>query len=263
MGRDFRNGKRAARKIVGDNARIIARRPADAAFDEILKTRMAPRAVVVPPGSIKHPALAVSLDPGPRLFALVIHAVFQHGAARFVVQVMLVGLVPTLKAAEALHDGMLRRGQFRAECPRAMLQELRPHERDHILGIAKAKARTVEWHKTLAARDIFQQCLFFRRGNRIDVRIQQKRIILFQVLGIEIPHLIGIDQFNAPLFENGFKLHEAFPRLVVAVVAQEQDLQILRLGTGNERCNEQARPSKFACGTWQFPRTDRQGINKG
>ncbi len=83
--------------------------------------------MVVSPCRIEHPAFVLCANPSPRLFALVIDPVFQHRAVLFVVQMMLIGLIPTFKAAEAFHHGMFRIGDLSPKSSRAMLLKLCAH----------------------------------------------------------------------------------------------------------------------------------------
>src|SRR5439155_25372048 len=93
-------------------------------FDEILKSRIAPGPLIVPPGGIEHAAFAVRANPSPWLAAVAFLTVFQNCAILIVVLRVNVRLVPAFEAAEAAHDRVLALGGDRAERARAVPLEL-------------------------------------------------------------------------------------------------------------------------------------------
>src|SRR5436853_436631 len=135
------------------NARIGADRPADAALDQILKTRIAPGPLIVSPGGIEHAAFAVRANPSPRLALIWVItaaflAVFEDRAVSLVMLRMNVSLVPAFKAAKAVHDRVLILGEDRAERAGAMPLELSADKLDIFGRVQKAVRRAVQRDKT-------------------------------------------------------------------------------------------------------------------
>src|SRR6185437_8981204 len=93
----------------------LAHGPADAALDQLLEAGVAPGALVMAPGRVKDPALALCPYPGPRLLFPLLLAIFQHNAILLVVPGVDVGLVPALETLEPLHDRVFRLGRRGAE----------------------------------------------------------------------------------------------------------------------------------------------------
>ncbi len=109
----------------GDNARILTHRPTDAALDEILKTGIAPSALVMTPGCVENAALALRPHPSPRLpVPLSLSpggrgqgegAILQNDTVFCVVLGVDVGFIPALETGESLHDRMIRIRNRRSE----------------------------------------------------------------------------------------------------------------------------------------------------
>jgi hypothetical protein len=94
-----------------DHARIVADRPANAPFDKVHKTRVAPGSLVVAPGGVEHASLALRANPRPRFFRWTSIAAaspagglftpFEDRAVLLIVLGVDVGLVPAFEAAES------------------------------------------------------------------------------------------------------------------------------------------------------------------
>src|SRR5262249_52348371 len=120
-------------------AGILADGPSDAALNEVVKAGVAPGALVVAPGGVEDPALAVRPYPCPRLPAVFVFPILHDRSLLLVVLLMHIGLVPALEAAIALHDGMVRHRDRAAEGARRVALELRPDEFDVLRRVAKAR----------------------------------------------------------------------------------------------------------------------------
>ena len=81
---------------------VILSCPADGSMDEIVILRQVPAAMIMAAGSIKHPALAVGLDPAPRL----IISLLQDDPV-LPVALVLIGFVPALEPFPPLHHRMV------------------------------------------------------------------------------------------------------------------------------------------------------------
>src|SRR5262249_31749882 len=146
--RDFRDGERPVKWVgrrgrgrrrrgleLRHDARVLPDRPADAALDEVLETRVAPGSLIVAPRGVKDSALALRADPRPRLFGPVFLAVFEDRAVLLVVPGVDVRLVPAFKAGEPFHDRVVRLDEGRAKRASAVALELRAHQVDVLRGI--------------------------------------------------------------------------------------------------------------------------------
>jgi hypothetical protein len=81
---------------------VILSCPADGSMDEIVILRQVPAAMIMAAGSIKHPALAVGLDPAPRL----IISLLQDDPV-LPMALVLIGFVPALEPFPPLHHRMV------------------------------------------------------------------------------------------------------------------------------------------------------------
>src|SRR5439155_21251561 len=106
--------------------RISPHRPSDATFDEILKSLIPPRPLIMPPGRIEDAPLPVRAHPRPRFFLITLLAIFEHRAVAFIVLRVHISLVPTFKTTKPAHDRMLGLYQRRPKRPSLMTLELRP-----------------------------------------------------------------------------------------------------------------------------------------
>src|SRR5438309_3555748 len=106
------------------DARIVPRGPADTAFDQVVKSGIAPSSLIMSPGGVENPPLTVSPNPRPRLLRRALDAVFEDGATLIVVLGVDIGFVPALEALEPSHDGVIRSSDNRAERTRAVALEL-------------------------------------------------------------------------------------------------------------------------------------------
>ena len=217
--------------------RIAARREADAAFDEVVKPRMAPGPLVVAPGGIENAALPLGADPGPRLALVALDPLFEHGAATVVVLGVHIGLIETLEPAKPLHHRMLLRNVHRAKFTRAVLLKLCPDEVDPGGRIAETKTRAVQRHEPLAAADKVEDGRFACGRERVDVGVDDERVGGGERLRIEISEPVGVDKLDSPRLEHGLELRKPLGWLVVPAVAQKQHLDG-RLDTDSERSRQ-------------------------
>ena len=213
---------------------IAARREADAAFDEVVEARMAPRPLVVAPGGIEDAALPLGADPGPRLALVPFDPLFEHGPAAVIVLGVDVGFVETLKPAKPLHHRMLLRDVHRAKFTRAVLLKLCPDEVDPGGRIAETKTRAVQRHEPLAIADKSKDGRFACGRERVDVGVDDERVVGGERLRIEISEPVGVDKLDTPRLEHRLKLRKPLGWLVVPAVAQKQHPDG-RLDTDSER----------------------------
>ena len=104
----------------------LVRRPADAAFDQVLEARVAPGAGIVSIRRVEDASLAVSTHPRPGLAARLVVAGLEDVAVLRVVLRVDVGLVPGAEGFEALDDRVIGVSDRRLELARAVLLELAP-----------------------------------------------------------------------------------------------------------------------------------------
>lgn len=136
---------------------------------------------------------------------------------------------------------MINLGLHRTERTGAMRLELRPNQLNDIIIIAKAVAGTVQRNKTLALSDKVQQRFRLFLTNGINVGINDEASVILQRRRVQILHLIGIDQFNAPLLHHGLQLLEPYPRLMMTIVSKVKELETLGLAAdGEEKDGKQA-----------------------
>ena len=221
-----RHGKGTIRQILAGRRRVLTGRPANAAFDQILETRMAPSALIMAPRCIEHASLAVCADPGPWLATLIVDTDGQHRAILLVVQMMHVGLVPALEPSKTPHDRMFALHNLGTEHSRTMAFELASHQSHHFRHISKTVGGAVQRHKSVASGNIAQQCPGLIRGNRVDVGIQNQHVVFRQRVRIQILHVVGVHQIDAPRGQHGLQLRKAQPRPVVPIVTQKQPAKL-------------------------------------
>src|SRR5690606_15959550 len=110
--------------------RIAAAGPADTAFDQIMKTGIAPGAMVVAPGCVEHAARALRADPSPRLALVarglrVATSILQYDAILLIMQVMHIRLIPAAERIEPIENRMRFLGQFGRKHSGSVPPELR------------------------------------------------------------------------------------------------------------------------------------------
>lgn len=83
--------------------------------------------------------------------------------------------------------------------------------------------------EAFAAFDELKQGLFLFRGNCGDVGVDDQSIVKSERFGVQIGHLIRVCQLNVPFRQYRPKLREPLAWLMMAVVAEEEDLDRFRL----------------------------------
>ena len=208
-------------------ADVIIARPANATLDEILKSRIAPRPLVVSPSGVEHSPLAVSPHPSPRFLAFAFRASLQHDAIFLVVLRVDVGLIKTFKPAIALQQRMrlARLSRRDSKRPRPVPQELPTHQRDDVVVVPKAVARTVQRDEALATGDVIEQRLGLVILDLVDVREQHQPVELRELLVIQVADDIGVFQLNPASLHHRLQLPEPSTRLMMPVVTKIQQLE--------------------------------------
>ena len=160
----------------GDDARVVAAGPADAALQEITEAGVREGPPVVPPRGVEHAALAVGANPRPR-FAVVAVGLLpadadrEDGAVVRVVEVMDVGFVPRREAVEPGRDGVVRLDDRRPEHAGPVLQKLPADEGGHPRVVPPAIAGAVQRHEPAAVGDVVQHGVRPGFLDRIEVRV--------------------------------------------------------------------------------------------
>ncbi len=258
LGAGLRSVKRNLRFLVLERLHILAdlrhfwnrraeprkgpvNRPSNPSFHQILEPRVAPGAFVMPPGGVEDAPLAVRAHPRPRFLRLLVLAVFEDGSIFFVVLRVDVSLVEALEALETLHDRMVRLRDGGAEGADAVRFELGADQLDVLFGIEEAIRRAMERDEALAGRDEIEQGGLLRRRDFGDIRIDQQSVIAPERLGVERINGVGVGQLDAAFFENRLQLAKPFHRLVMPVVAEEENLDRRRLGRQRDGQRDQQR----------------------
>lgn len=164
----------------------------------------------------------------PAFGLIAFDAVFEHGAVLFVVLCMDVGFVPACKAAEALHDGVIRHGDLSRENLSAVALELATHQTDHFLIVAPAECGTVQRDKRSAAGYKIEHCFGLCIFDAVDVGIQHQTIESTKHVGGQILHAICVLHVDAALFEHVGEFVEAFGGAMMTVVAHKQQPDVCR-----------------------------------
>ncbi len=214
-------------------ARRVGDRPARALLDELLETRLAPRALVVPVRRVEHAALALRPHPRVRLAALLVDAFHQDRAIDRVVSRVDVGLVPRREGRETAHGRVVRRDDLRAELPRAVRLELAADKRDVARRFREHGRRAVQRHQPLAALDELDEGLLLRRRQRLVIGVDHQRVVMRQDVGPQ--RLLGrrhVGQLDA-LAREGRREdgHQGHRRVVRARVPEEEHSQDPAFGT--------------------------------
>ena len=205
------------------NGRILADGPADAPFDEVLEARVAPGPLVMAPRRVEDAALALRPHPGPRLLLAFLFAVFEDRPILGIVLRVDVGLVPALERREALHDRMRRIAGNGADGAGVVPGELSADERDVLRRVEETERRAVERDQPLAAFDVVENRLLLIRRDLLLVRVDGEAVVLVEDLRRQRIECIGVGELDAMLREGGLELAESSLRLVMAVVAEEED----------------------------------------
>ena len=208
---------------------------AQAVFDQRMEAGMAPGALVVPVGGVEDASVAVGADPRPRLTVIALHAFHQHRAVGVVVGVD-VRLVPRLERRQALHHRMAGLGDFGGESGRAVFHELCPDERDIIVRVAEAVGGAVDRKEPFTRGHKVEQRLFLRPRDRVVVGVKHQGIEVAEPLPVEIGRISRVGEVDAVFREGrGQERHVLLRVVVLAVVAEEQHLDLARLGVGGRR----------------------------
>ena len=204
--------------------RVAAGREANAPLDEVVEAGVAPGPLVVPPGGVEHPAVALGADPCPGLAVRPLDPLFEHRSPPLVVLGMDVGLVPAGEAAKALHHRVLGSHDLGLELAGAVLLELGADHVDPDRRVLKAKTGGVQRHQALATANVVNDRRLLLGRDRLDVGKDGQRVVRLQDIGREIGEVVGVDQVDAPRGQHGLELAEPLGRLVVPPVAEKQHL---------------------------------------
>ena len=234
---DFRQGRTIGKGW--HDARVSVDSPANAAFDEVLETRVAPGPLIVSPGGVENPTLALRTDPGPGFLVSLLFADFQNDAILFVVFGMDVGFIPALEPLKPLHDGMIGLGDHGAERPGAMPLELPTHQGNDLGRVAKTVRGTVQRNESLAIFHVFQQGFLLLGGKGVDVGVNDQAIVGSQDFGCEGFDLVGIGQINAACCQDRLQLPKALRRPMMSIVSQEEEFQVFGLFRDNKPTAEE------------------------
>ena len=112
--------------------RPVARRPFDAALDQILKIRVRPRPFIVAPRRVKHTAIPLIPNPRPRLLMIPFNPIRQNRPAFRIELRMRIRFIPILNRVQTLLNRMIRQNDrlFKHTC--GMMIEPPAHQRDHL-----------------------------------------------------------------------------------------------------------------------------------
>ena len=233
------------RRPLGDEVvitltRLVADRPQDAALDELMKIAVAPDALVVARGGVKHAALALRAHPRPRLrlgVRIARHrlAHHQHRAVFRVVIVVKIGLVPGGELLHVLHRGMIRLHDFGRELRPLMALEPAADELVEPRLVAKAPARAVHRHEAAAALDVVLQVLPLVRLDPAVVGVEQQGVKLAEIVGVaqrllDRGDVVEIDRI--PAKRAGEHRVVQVGVVMLALVAEEQNADRAVVGLG-------------------------------
>lgn len=141
-----------------------------------------------------------------------------------------VRLVPTREAREALHNGVIGLRALDAEDAGGVAPELGPDEIDVVLVVDEAVAGTVERDEALPRGDVVEDRLNVLRLALGVVGVNHQAVVLRQVLGGDVVELVGVRQLDVPCLHHRLEQVEAGRGAVACVVAEEQQVQLWRLG---------------------------------
>ena len=182
--------------------RSLVHRPADAPLEEVVETRVLPGSSVVAVGGVEDAALSPAS--GPRSTAP--RSALPAGPARLtaflVVLVVHVSLIPGAERLETLHDRVRGVNDIGLEFARPVAEELGADQRDIAGRIEEAVGRAVDRHERTAPLDVRDERLLLRRGDLVDIRVDQECIVFGERLGIEVVYPLGVGDANAPSGED-------------------------------------------------------------
>ena len=92
-------------------------RPANAAFNQIMESRITPRVLIVTPSGVEHATFIMAAKPGPRLTLAAFDAVGKHRPVSLVMLVMHISLVETLESVVTPHEGLVGIGDCFPHAP--------------------------------------------------------------------------------------------------------------------------------------------------
>jgi hypothetical protein len=104
-----------------------------------------------------------------------------------------------------------------------MAKELAADESDVLRRILEAERRAVERDQPLAPFNVVEQRLLLLRPDLLGIRIDGDAVVLVENLRRQRIERIGVGEIDAVLGERGLKLAEPGLRLMMSVVAEEQD----------------------------------------
>ena len=137
-----------------------------------------------------------------------------------------VGLVPGLERLEALHDRVVGVDDLGVERAGAVALELGADEGDVRRRVEEAVRGAVERDEAAAAGDVVEQGLLLRRArSRRCWRRSSRASYLARVSRVEVGDVLGVGDVDPPAGQDRGELRGAVGRAVVALVAEEQDLQ--------------------------------------
>ena len=201
--------------------RPVARRPANAAFQQIYKIRIGPRSLIVPPGGIEHPPVALRARPGVRLLVIALNPIRQNRAVLLIVHFMHVRLIPTLDRIQPLLNRMIRLNDRFLEDARLVTLEPSPNQCRDPRRVQKAIRPAMNRREAVPALDEVKQCLFLLRRDLQPIRIQQEHVIPIEILRIQIAQIISVNQIDSANAQGRGHVPAPLERHVMAVVSQE------------------------------------------
>ena len=95
----------------------------------------------------------------------------------------------------------------------------------YLRRVEEAVRRAVQRDEALAAGDVVEQRLLLLRRDLRRVGVDDQAVVLAERLGVEVLDLVGVRQLDAALLQHRLKLPEPLRRLMMAVVAEEQELE--------------------------------------
>ena len=196
-----------------------------------MESRLLPHPFVVSRGRIENAPLPLRPHPGPRLGLrdIVILpcdlAHHQYRAILFVVVLMFIGFVPSLKLLHAVHRRVLAVDHFGGEGAGLVTIEAATHQLIETWLVAEAPARAMHRHETPAALDIAFEVLPLLGCDLAMIRIQKHRVELTQILRVtesllDVRHIVKVDRIPPKRFRQHWV--ELVAVVVLALVAEEQ-----------------------------------------
>ena len=128
------------------------------------------------------------------------------------------------KLSKPCHDRVLDVGLLARKVPVPCCWNWAP-TRSMYVRIEEAVRRAVERDEPLPGRDVVEQRLLLLGADPRLVGVDHQARVVVQRSRLEVAELVGVDQLDPALGEHRLQLAEPGRRLVVAVVAQEQQLE--------------------------------------